>query len=832
MSNFNLVSDENNGHNYTCYFGEDIVIEPNSKVYLNFASLLREGREQLVDDATVTISSTALLPRKIIVGGVAVDNTITASQTIEAGSYTNLELEQKIRDAIEAIVTTGAGEKLQYYTSSPDEPSNTGAGLVAVSLALNTGTFRITDPDFALDPANQFNSSTGSGGTASYEKTDGVIATDRLAFDNYAVDDTVSWHYSYDTTKLAEYPSAMTFGFDTRSPGSLLMAIYGNEYPDLANPSAGPNPMTNGLVRPTMLTVDQPAEEVDPALGFSNSFVLTELGGKSIIDVRSATTIHSGFRITVSSASSSANAVCYPFVDALDSVANGVARINRTNITGSITGLAVSTPTVLTEQSTSGLGGGFSLRATSSVAGVVSSVEILADGEIVDPGALGSYAVGDTIILEELTTPGVGTVTVTVTAITNFGEVSGYVWVNDSPTYRTSDMDGTTTALSMGAGFAGEDDLTVVQGVTASTDTRLSDNATSACFGVPATFLSVIKRGSQSQPDSTNGLGSTYEIYFAKDSGGNFIGKTGSGNTDWASQDVAIARMEKIGQFRATLSRGFQTLAIKPYYDTSIRSDYEGNTKKLFFKIIDITATTDIELPVVLFDSKITGHYFPFSFFTGITPTTQAEVDLQIPFKIMLSAQAKDAGFQSVESEKYVADPVGGGQVGSICEKATISFSPNLANILSSTTAPVVFPTSDPDDPLTFSLLDATLFWRNKSYYVTIDEMPLSNYKNRRTVTQAGTGRIQKGKMLPILANIPLPFESVASALKDEDLQGSLVGSVYEPPKKVISTLLNQRISTNRLSVKVFRMDSDVLADEIKQSIINFTIIKDEPEDI
>jgi hypothetical protein len=576
-----------------------------------------------------------------------------------------------------------------------------------------------------------------------------------------------------------------------------------------------------------MLTVDQPAEEVDPALGFSDSFSLTELGGSQILDSPTLGFFYEGFKVDIISGGATVTAVCYPNVSESPG-SEGV--LDFGTITGTITGLAPGVRIDLTQQSTTGAGTGFVINVLPLPSGEVNQARIQNAGNISAPGT--GYAVGDQIVIEELTTPGVGTITLTVTEITKYGSIESFRWVNDSPLYRISPYDANTLPLTMGSGYVGEEQITISQDSNAGgvTDTaNLSDNATSACFGVPATFLSVIKRGSQSQPLSNNLAGAEYEVYFAKDSGGNFIGKTGS-NTDWASQDVAIARMERIGNFRATLSRGFQTLAIKPYYDTAISSDYDGDAKKLFFKIIDITATTDIATPVVLFDSKITGHYFPFSFFTGITPTTQAEVDLQIPFKIMLSAQAKNAGFQSVESEKYVADPVGGGQVGSICEKATISFSPNLANILSSTTAPIVFPTSDPDDPLTFSLLDATLFWRNKSYYVTIDEMPLSNYKNRRTVTQAGTGRVQKGKMLPILANIPLPFESVASALKDEDLQGALVGSVYEPPKKVISTLLNQRISTNRLSVKVFRMDSDVLADEIKQSIINFTIIKDEPD--
>lgn len=827
-TNINLVSDESNGHSFTAHFGEQIVIEPNSKCYLNFAALHREGREVLRDDATITLSSSSLLPRKIIDSTSAVvDNTFSQTQTIEAGTYSNSELQDKIDDAIDIMLNTDAGNVLQFYKSQPEIPASTGAGFITVSLALNALELDAEDPDFTLDGTNKFNSSAGAGKTASYKKDAAVEAGDEFSFDNYGTNNIDFWHYSYDSTPTTEYPGLISFDFDTAERGSLCMGLYGNKYGTLSGPATAPS-ATTGPFRPQLMTVDQPVNEVDPALGFSDSVSLTELGGSDILETTSATSFHTGFKLTVSSAGSTTDAVCYGYVDPAFALSNGVARFDT--ITGSITGLTASTIFDLSQQSTTGSGSGFLLRATSSGAGVISSVEILADGVITDPGSAGNYAVGDVITLEELTVPGVGTIDITVTAITNYGTVEKFLWVSDSPEYRISDFDGTTTALSMGEGFSGGDALTIVQGVTSSTDAELSDNATSACFSVPAVFLEIIKRGSSSQPLSTNGAGLVYDIYFAQDGSGNFIGKNGSSNADWTSQNVKIERMEKIGSFRATnTSLTRQKIALKTYYDTST-AGYKTDSKKLYFKIYDISAG-GAGVDVVLYDSKSNGYYFPFDFFTGIPVTDVDTQELQVPFRTFLSAQQVNTGFYASECIPYNPSVTAGDDdqfVPSICEKMTITFSQNLADVLSSHVPFDLFPTSDPYDILTFKELDATLFWRNKSYYIVIEEMPLTNYKNKRAETQDGSGRVKKGMVKNILANIPLPFSTVASALKDEDLQGSLIGSVYDPPKAVVVSLKNQRIATNQLEVKVFRMNTDELATEIKQSIVNFTIMDGE----
>ena len=135
-----------------------------------------------------------------------------------------------------------------------------------------------------------------------------------------------------------------------------------------------------------------------------------------------------------------------------------------------------------------------------------------------------------------------------------------------------------------------------------------------------------------------------------------------------------------------------------------------------------------------------------------------------------------------------------------------------------------IYPSGTQFNPLTFYDSEIVLTWRNSSYYIEIEELPINNWKNKRTDNDIGTGKQKKGIKKNILASIPLPF---ASSLTDVTSASTLlVGGTYDPPKMVISELLNQKLSTNRMSVRIYRMEDDKEATEIVQSVVNFTIFK------
>ena len=108
-----------------------------------------------------------------------------------------------------------------------------------------------------------------------------------------------------------------------------------------------------------------------------------------------------------------------------------------------------------------------------------------------------------------------------------------------------------------------------------------------------------------------------------------------------------------------------------------------------------------------------------------------------------------------------------------------------------------------------------TLDWRNESYSVSIKELPIKNYKNNEKLRNGGFSK-------PILANCPVPF-SDAQSYQTKSKQ--MITAVYKPNYQVISNLYNQQMTTNTFSVDINKLQSEKPANEIKKSIVNFTIL-------
>ena len=67
--NFNVVSPDNLGHSFTTRFQDDVIIEKNSSIYMNFAKLTRDQRLVLQDTNTIDIEFIQPIPNRRVVGG-------------------------------------------------------------------------------------------------------------------------------------------------------------------------------------------------------------------------------------------------------------------------------------------------------------------------------------------------------------------------------------------------------------------------------------------------------------------------------------------------------------------------------------------------------------------------------------------------------------------------------------------------------------------------------------------------------------------------------------------------------------------------------------------
>ena len=123
--------------------------------------------------------------------------------------------------------------------------------------------------------------------------------------------------------------------------------------------------------------------------------------------------------------------------------------------------------------------------------------------------------------------------------------------------------------------------------------------------------------------------------------------------------------------------------------------------------------------------------------------------------------------------------------------------------------------TGDAMNPNILHLTGMNLDWRNESYSIMINELPIKNYKNTDKMRNGGYSK-------SILANCPVPF-SDSQTYQTKSKQ--MVTSTYKPNYQIINNLYNQQLTTNSFTIEIRKLSSDKPATEIIKSVINFTIV-------
>ena len=197
--------------------------------------------------------------------------------------------------------------------------------------------------------------------------------------------------------------------------------------------------------------------------------------------------------------------------------------------------------------------------------------------------------------------------------------------------------------------------------------------------------------------------------------------------------------------------------------------------------------------------------------------------DSQMPLCVQASALAINSGFRTIRIANYTQDyakPI------TALLKYEIEATEELANYINSSTAKDrlepdfiskdLFPnTGDAMNPNIIHLENMNLDWRNESYSIYINELPIKSFKNNNKQRSGGYGKT-------VLANCPVPF-SDGQTYKASEKQ--LITSVYKPNYQVINNLYNQTLATNHFKVEIRKLASDKPANEILKSIVNFTIV-------
>lgn len=204
MTSVNLVSPEDNGHLYSVRFKEPLIIEPNSKVNINFAKFKRSGNIFFSNDQTITIkmlgASPSLKPVSPFVSNMVLDDvgdgpgvlkiTKINPDTGKAG-YSVLELDERIKTLFDSLKLrdTDKPTQLFFYEGISVDPKN--KNLIRVGYSQQEP--NIIYKDITLSTADVKGGGAANGNA--YEKTS--ANPDNLHYDNYALS---KEHYNHNYT--------------------------------------------------------------------------------------------------------------------------------------------------------------------------------------------------------------------------------------------------------------------------------------------------------------------------------------------------------------------------------------------------------------------------------------------------------------------------------------------------------------------------------------------------------------------------------------------------------------------------------------------------------
>jgi len=222
----------------------------------------------------------------------------------------------------------------------------------------------------------------------------------------------------------------------------------------------------------------------------------------------------------------------------------------------------------------------------------------------------------------------------------------------------------------------------------------------------------------------------------------------------------------------------------------------------------------------LIYDSKLTGEFFPKSFFEADTSfyDDANKVNSQIPFSIIMAAQVEDEGWDMIvytELDKS-ANNSDDNKPATIIDNYQLTFNKSLEKVFLQANTPKLFPNFVFRRTDLFYERNLSLEWQTKNYTILLNNLPIQNYKN---VEEKRQPAYQKA----VLANIPAPFGISANLVEPNNDNMELV-SVYQPYNPIITDLRNQELVLNNFDVRIVDMENESTAGEIISSIINFTI--------
>jgi len=301
---------------------------------------------------------------------------------------------------------------------------------------------------------------------------------------------------------------------------------------------------------------------------------------------------------------------------------------------------------------------------------------------------------------------------------------------------------------------------------------------------------------------------------------------------NWANIDQNIGRMIQV--FRTPLRNIFDDLNQEcelifityiPITDLNYLSKAD---RRIYFKIYKGTEQ-DLATVTPIYDSKQDDIYFPQSFFTGFNDVElnqgaaalkKARTESAIPFNIIASAQEQHEGFFDIQFKSI--DKTQGSDTKPVCILANykLNFSSALGSFVGALQSPILYPNVCEMDARFFYFEDVIEKWKNDSFDIILDGLPIRNFKNTAEKSDGGFAK-------PLLCSVPVPFLNGNSAEGMGATTAQITG-LYEPSIKSELKLRNQKTTINNISVKINDTNTEEPSEAIVSAHISLTIDSEE----
>jgi len=301
---------------------------------------------------------------------------------------------------------------------------------------------------------------------------------------------------------------------------------------------------------------------------------------------------------------------------------------------------------------------------------------------------------------------------------------------------------------------------------------------------------------------------------------------------NWANIDQNIGRMIQV--FRTPLRNIFDDLNQEcelifityiPITDLNYLSKAD---RRIYFKIYKGTEQ-DLATVTPIYDSKQDDIYFPQSFFTGFNDVElnqgaaalkKARTESAIPFNIIASAQEQHEGFFDIQFKSI--DKTQGNDTKPVCILANykLNFSSALGSFVGALQSPILYPNVCEMDARFFYFEDVIEKWKNDSFDIILDGLPIRNFKNTAEKSDGGFAK-------PLLCSVPVPFLNGNSAEGMGATTAQITG-LYEPSIKSELKLRNQKTTINNISVKINDTNTEEPSEAIVSAHISLTIDSEE----